>query len=204
MIKALLEYARVNTRGRDLTPVDAEAVLARVLHNMRFRIKESQAGVVGTTKITHDPLPTVMADSVQLEQVFQNLIGNALKFRGDAAPRIHIAAECEEDAKSRSDVTVGATSETATMCRFSVRDEGIGIDPKHADEIFQVFRRLHTRDEYEGTGIGLAICKRIVERHGGRIWVESEPGEASTFFFTLPKSVPNGVAFSSQGDSEDL
>jgi PAS domain S-box-containing protein len=179
MIKALLEYARVNTRGQALVPVDVEDVLARVLHNMRFRIDESQA------EITYDALPAVMADSVQLEQVFQNLVGNALKFHDDAPPRIHIAAECGVDAEGR-EVTVAPEPEVTMMCRFSVRDEGIGIAPEHTEEIFRVFRRLHTRDEYEGTGIGLAICKRIVERHGGRIWVVSELGEGSTFFFTLP------------------
>ncbi len=175
MIKALLEYARVNTRGQALMPVDAEDVLVRVLHNMRFSIEESH------TEIVYDALPTVMADSVQLEQVFQNLIGNALKFHGDAPPRIYIAAKCGVDAEGRE-----APPETALMCCFSVRDEGIGVDPKHAEEIFQIFRRLHTRDEYEGTGIGLAVCKRIVERHGGRIWLTSELGKGSTFFFTLP------------------
>jgi PAS domain S-box-containing protein len=188
MIKALLEYARVNTRGRALAPVDAEDILARVLHNMRFRIEDGQAEDAGAIEITHDPLPTVMADAVQLEQVFQNLIGNALKFHGDGPPRVHIAAKCGVDVVPNA---------VTTMCRFSVHDEGIGIDPKHAEEIFQVFRRLHTRDEYEGTGIGLAICKRIVERHGGHIWVKSEFGKGSTFFFTLP-AAPTGATAPSQ------
>jgi light-regulated signal transduction histidine kinase (bacteriophytochrome) len=110
-----------------------------------------------------------MADQTQLGQLLQNLIGNALKFQGDQPPHIHVAAEREED-----------------MWRFSVRDNGIGIDPEYADQVFVIFRRLHGRDDYKGTGIGLAVCKSIVERHGGRIWVESVKGEGATFYFTLP------------------
>ncbi len=120
--------------------------------------------------MTHDPLPAVLADPTQLRQVFQNLIANAVKFRREGVPpRVHVAAERD-----------------GGMVRFSVADNGIGIDPQYFDQIFVVFRRLHAQMEYEGTGIGLAIVKRIVERHGGRIWVESEPGRGSTFFFTLP------------------
>jgi signal transduction histidine kinase len=111
-----------------------------------------------------------MADERQLVQVLQNLISNAIKFRADAPPRIHVSAEERED-----------------EWEFAVRDNGIGIDPSHADRIFEIFKRLHTRAEYPGTGIGLAICKKTVERHGGRIWVESQPGQGSTFRFTLPK-----------------
>jgi light-regulated signal transduction histidine kinase (bacteriophytochrome) len=118
----------------------------------------------------HDSLPTVMADEGQLAQVFQNLITNAIKFRREGVPpQVHVSAEREGD-----------------EWVFSVADNGIGIAPEQVDRIFQVFQRLHTKDEYEGTGIGLALCRRIVERHGGRIWVESEPGEGSTFTFTLP------------------
>jgi light-regulated signal transduction histidine kinase (bacteriophytochrome) len=118
--------------------------------------------------ITHDPLPTVYGDATRLGQVWQNLLGNALKFCKEPSPRIHIAVQQE-----------------GHYWRFAVQDNGIGIDPRHAERIFQVFQRLHSRSEYPGTGIGLAICKRIVEQHGGRIWVESEPGKGATFFFTL-------------------
>jgi signal transduction histidine kinase len=117
------------------------------------------------------PLFTGHGDAGQLGLVLQNLIGNALKFRSQAPPRIHIAARREEG-----------------QWEFTVRDNGIGLEPRHAERIFQVFQRLHTRSEYPGTGIGLAICKKIIERHGGRIWVESAPGQGTTFFFTLPAS----------------
>jgi len=125
-------------------------------------------GETGTV-IDHDPLPTVRGDSIQLGQVFQNLIGNAIKFRGNAPPRIH----------------VGARRNNGEWV-FEVRDNGIGIDPRNFERIFVLFQRLHTRQEYPGTGMGLAICKKIIERHGGRIWVESKPGEGTAFFFTLP------------------
>jgi len=119
--------------------------------------------------ITHDPLPTVMADGMQLVQLFQNLISNAIKFHGEERPRIHISAKQEEN-----------------EWVLSVRDNGIGIDPEYHERIFLIFQRLHGRGEYAGTGIGLAICKRIAERHGGRIWVQSELGKGSTFYFTIP------------------
>lgn len=163
MINDLLDYSRVDTRGKHFEPTDCEAVLDRTLENLKMVVEESGAVV------SHDPLPTVMADNVQLIQLFQNLIGNAIKFCGKEPPRIHILAE----QKGKEWV-------------FSVRDNGIGIDPEYAERIFQIFQRLHSRKEYPGTGIGLAICRRIVERHGGHIWVKSQPGTGSTFYFTIP------------------
>ncbi|MEJ5199804.1 MAG: ATP-binding protein, partial [Anaerolineae bacterium] len=169
LINALLEYSRVTTRGRPPHPTDANAALADALWNLQVTIQEANATV------THDPLPTVLADSTQLMQLFQNLIGNAIKFRGTEPPAVHISARPAAD-----------SGPTVKMWEFSVRDNGIGIDPKYHDRIFGVFQRLHTQQQYPGTGIGLAVCKKIVERHGGRIWVESEPGKGSTFYFTLP------------------
>ena len=163
LINDLLTYSRVGTRGKPFAPTDCVAVLDRALANLKVAIEESGAVV------THDGLPTVMADEVQLAQVFQNLIGNAIKFRSDLRPEIHVGVE-------------GRDGEWL----FSVRDNGIGIDARHFERIFVIFQRLHNRVEYPGTGIGLAICKKIVERHGGRIWVESEPGGGSTFYFSIP------------------
>lgn len=163
LINDLLAYSRVRTKGREFAPTDGEAVLKSALANLQVAITESGAS------ITHDPLPVVLADEGQLVQLFQNLIGNAIKFRGEASPRVHISAE-----------------RRGLDWRFTVRDRGIGIEPEYAERIFMIFQRLHSRGEYPGTGIGLAICKRIVERHGGRIWVESQPGKGSTFSFTIP------------------
>ena len=163
MIDGLLEYSRVETRGNPFELIDLEVVLEDVLADLDVRIEETDA------EITADSLPAVTADVSQLRQVFQNLLQNAIEYSGDRAPRVRITAE---RASSRWIV--------------SVADEGIGISPDDQDRIFEVFQRLHSRDEYAGTGIGLALCKRIVERHGGEIWVESTPGEGSTFSFTLP------------------
>jgi signal transduction histidine kinase len=163
LICDLLAYSRVQTRGKPFEPTDAEQGLNLTLKNLQTAIEESNA------KITHDPLPTVVVDEVQLVQVFQNLIGNAIKFRGDEPPRIHVSAE-----------------KGANKWIFLVSDNGIGIDPQYAEKIFGIFQRLHGAREYPGTGIGLAVCKRIVERHGGRIWVDSEPGKGATFYFTIP------------------
>jgi PAS domain S-box-containing protein len=163
LISDLLAYSRVGSRGETLEKVELEGVMARTTDVLRSAIEESGATV------THDPLPAVHADPVQIGQVLQNLVGNALKFRGQAPPHVHVGVE-RRDAE----------------WVISVHDNGIGIAPEYAQRIFVIFQRLHTRAEYEGTGIGLAICKKIVERHGGRIWVESQPGHGSTFYFTLP------------------
>ncbi len=163
LIDSLLVYARVGTNALTLELTDCEAVVDCVLTNLKEAVSESGA------VITHAPLPTVMADASQLTQVFQNLIGNAIKFRGTELPRIHVAAEPREN-----------------EWLFSVRDNGIGIDPQYRDCIFEISQRLHSRTEYPGTGLGLAICKKAVERHDGRIWVESEPGKGATFYFTIP------------------
>lgn len=164
LISDLLAFSRVGTRGRPFTETDSVAALAKALANLQLTIEESGAG------ITYGELPTVMADAPQLVQVFQNLIGNAIKFRGTEPPGIRIMAE-----------------ESDREWTFSVADNGIGIEPQYAQRIFILFQRLHNRTEYSGTGIGLAICKKIVERHGGRIWVESEQGRGATFYFTIPK-----------------
>lgn len=163
LINDLLEYSRVGTQGRPLEPVESSSVLEQAVSNLRVAIGESG------TSVTHGRLPRVMGDFNQLSQLFQNLISNAIKFRGDDSPQIHI-----------SGMRVGESWE------MSVRDNGIGIEPQHADRIFGMFKRLHGRGEYPGTGIGLAICSKIVERHTGKIWVESELGKGATFIFTLP------------------
>ena len=163
LINDLLTYSRVDTRGVSLQPVDVEQVLDDVLENLQFRVEETEAGII------RHPLPIVPGDKSQLEQLFQNLIDNALKFRGNEPPRVEVGAE-----KGDGEWV------------FSVKDNGIGMDSRFKDRVFIIFQRLHTRDEYEGTGIGLAVSKRIVERHGGEIWYESEPGEGTTFYFTIP------------------
>jgi len=168
LINDLLTYSRMGTRAKPFEPTNCETILQQSLENLKMTMEESGA------RVTHDSLPTVMADSSQLEQLFQNLIGNAIKFRGEEPPRVHISA-----------------SSNGNLWVFSVRDNGIGIDPEFKERIFVIFQRLHGKGKYPGTGIGLAICKKIVERHGGNIWVESKPGKGSTFYFTLPKSGAN-------------
>ncbi|HXX35486.1 MAG TPA: histidine kinase N-terminal 7TM domain-containing protein [Thermodesulfobacteriota bacterium] len=163
LINDLLAYSRVGTRGHPFEPIHCETILEGVLRNLKVTMEESGAVV------THDSLPTVMADRSQLGQLFQNLIGNAIKFRGNERPRIHVSA-----------------NRNGNGWTFSVRDNGIGIAPEYTERIFIIFQRLHGREQYPGTGIGLAICKKIVERHGGRIWVESTPEKGATFYFTLP------------------
>jgi PAS domain S-box-containing protein len=164
LINDLLAYSRVNTQGKTFETIDSHAVFGKALQNLSATIEENRAIV------SNDDLPMVRADATQLSQLFQNLIGNAIKFRGSEPPRIRVSAD-----------------DLGREWRFSVRDNGIGIDTQYTDKVFVIFQRLHTRQEYSGTGIGLAICKRIVERHNGRIWFESEPGKGSTFYFTLPK-----------------
>ncbi|MBX3747752.1 MAG: PAS domain S-box protein [Verrucomicrobiae bacterium] len=162
LIDDLLEFSRVGTRGGKFQRITVGTALAEALRNLAVALEESGG------RIVNDPLPEVEADPTQLTQLFQNLIGNAIKFRGPEAPRVQIGAE-----------------RRGGWWEISVRDNGIGIEPQYFERLFRIFQRLHTRREYPGTGIGLAICRRIVERHGGRIWVESKPGEGTTFFFTL-------------------
>jgi signal transduction histidine kinase len=163
LVNDLLAYSRISRANLEMQLTDCEMVLQKVLANLGAAIAESQASV------THDPLPSVVANHSQLVQVFQNLAGNAIKFRSGAAPRIHVSAEsCQDE------------------WIFSVRDNGIGIEEQFLQRIFQMFERLHSQTEYPGTGIGLTIAKQIVQRHGGRIWVESQAGKGSIFFFTIP------------------
>jgi signal transduction histidine kinase/CHASE3 domain sensor protein len=167
LINDLLALSRVNSRGAEFAPIECDSILGRVLHDLNTTIRETNA------LVECESLPTVAADEQQLGQLFQNLLGNALKFRAAATPHIRLCAEQQQ-----------------AMWLFTVQDNGIGIEPQHAEKIFVLFQRLHSRQKYDGTGIGLAICKKIVERHGGRIWVESEPGKGSTFKFTLPVTQP--------------
>jgi len=177
LITDLLQVSRVGTMAKPLRLTDAEAVLTSVLESLQTTIQASQAVVV------RESLPAVHADDLQLGQIFQNLIGNALKFHGDRASLIRVSAEVVEE-----------------MVRFAVADNGIGMQKDASGRIFQMFQRLHTREEYDGSGIGLAIAKKIVERHGGTIWFESVPGEGTTFYFTIrsaAKEVDGGRAYSS-------
>ena len=164
LIRALLEYSRVGTRGGTFTVVPMQEVLDAVLQDLRVSIEESGA------TITQDELPVLVADRTQMIQLLQNLIGNAIKFSGGQPPRVHVGAR-----------------DTGSAWEISVRDEGIGIEERYFERIFQIFQRLHGPAEYQGTGIGLAVCRRIVERHGGTIRVTSAPGAGSTFTFTIPR-----------------
>lgn len=175
LIQDLLTYSRVGTHGADFAPTECAVALERALANLSLAIEESGA------RITHDALPVVHGDLVQLTQLFQNLIGNAIKFRGDRLPEIH----------------VGATSRGGEW-ELTIQDNGIGIAPQDFQRIFVVFQRLHSREKYPGTGIGLAVCKKIVERHGGRIWVNSKLGKGTTFHIALP--APAGTIGSPEGD----
>jgi signal transduction histidine kinase len=165
LINDLLTFSRIGTSTKKFAKTDCSDVLRRTLENLQYRIRESGA------VLTFDNLPSVIADELQIGMVFQNLISNAIKFHRDEIPRIHVSAKCE-----------------GSDWIFSVSDNGIGMEKEFLDRIFVMFQRLHTKDEYPGTGIGLSICKKVVERHGGHIWVESEFGKGSTFYFKLPKN----------------
>jgi light-regulated signal transduction histidine kinase (bacteriophytochrome) len=162
LISDLLQYSRLHTRGREPEMIGAQDALDLAVANLERVIGEQGA------VITNDELPQVLADQSQLVQLFQNLLSNAIKFRRVEAPRVHISAEPSDG-----------------RWQFSVRDNGIGIESRYQTKVFDVFERLHTQAEYPGTGIGLALCRRIVERHGGRIWFDSKPGQGTTFHFTL-------------------
>ncbi|HEX9996635.1 MAG TPA: ATP-binding protein [Abditibacterium sp.] len=165
LIHDLLLYSRVGSKGKPFERVPGEKILAGALQNISVALREGEA------KVSHDPLPVWKCEASQIELVFQNLLSNALKFRGDRAPCIHISC---------------APSDDSLFWVISVTDKGIGIETQYFERIFVMFQRLHNRTEYAGTGIGLAICKKIVERHGGTVWVKSEIGQGSTFFFSLP------------------
>jgi len=168
LIQSLLSYSRLGSDAGNLEPTDYNAVLAGALSNLIAAIEASGATV------TPEPLPTVMANPSLLIQVFQNLVGNAIKFAGDEPPEIHVGVSLE-----------------GSEWRFSVKDNGIGIEPPYFDRIFRIFQRIDSSADRPGAGIGLANCKKIVEHHGGRIWVESKPGKGSTFFFTIPVRMPS-------------
>jgi len=163
LITDLLAYSRVGRRDKEFKETSCEVVLDHALSNLQLVIEQSSAVV------TRDPLPVVTGDDSQLAQLFLNLIGNAVKFCKNRTPHIHVSAKRKRN-----------------QWVLSVRDNGIGIEPEYYERIFSIFQRLHGRQEYPGTGIGLSICRKVVERHGGRIWVESEPDQGSTFYFTIP------------------
>jgi len=166
LIKDLLEYSRVTSRGETFKPVHCEGVVQHAIDNLKTAIEESGVKI----RLPEESLPMIMGDKTQLIQLFQNLIGNAIKFRSEQPPEVQIGVE----------------PDGGNMWQFSIKDNGIGMDMQYADKIFTIFQRLNTAEEYEGTGVGLALCKKIVERHDGRIWVESKLGKGSTFYFTLP------------------
>jgi len=165
LIQDLLAYSRAGTNGKGLREVSTEKALKDALSNLRATIQESGA------LVTHDSLPAVTSDDTQLVQVFQNLVGNAIKYRSADVPHVHVSA----------------TKNGGKDWIFSVRDNGLGIEPQYFERIFVLFQRLHGREQFKGTGIGLTICKKIVERLGGRIWVESQPEKGSIFYFSLPE-----------------
>jgi len=169
LINDLLLFSRVHTRGKEFEFTDFKDVLATATNNLRMQIDENEA------IITHDPLPTIMVDRAQITQVLQNLISNGIKFhRDEESPRVHVSAMENDDEWT-----------------ISVQDNGIGIESQYYDRLFIIFQRLNEKGKYPGTGIGLAICKRIIERHNGRIWLESELGTGSTFYISIPKNLKN-------------
>jgi len=169
LIDGVLVYSRVGTKGVPFQPVEMEKVLQDVLDNLKTSIEETKA------RVTHDPMPVIRADPTQMMQLFQNLLANAIKFRREGeSPVIHVFAKQERQ-----------------EWVFSVKDNGIGIDPELFGRLFVLFSRLQPSDKYPGTGVGLAVAKRVVDRHGGRIWVESQPGSGSTFYFTIPMKKEN-------------
>ncbi len=169
LIDDLLSYTRLGARSILLEPVPVQAVVEEALTNLKITLEETKAAV------TCGPMPEVEADRTHLVLLFQNLIGNGVKFNGGRKPKVHVGAREERD-----------------RWVFSVADNGIGIEPRYFDKIFVVFQRLHAREEYPGTGIGLALCKKVVEQHKGKIWVDSEPGKGSTFYFTIPRTPSGG------------
>jgi light-regulated signal transduction histidine kinase (bacteriophytochrome) len=169
LINALLTYATVGTKHKELKPTNSNDLVELATTNLQVEIEGSYAIV------THDPLPTLRVDPIQMVQLFQNLIGNGIKFCRGEPPHVHISAE-----------------QKGTGWVFSVSDNGIGIEPENLTCIFDIFQRLHSSSEFQGSGIGLATCKKIVEYHGGQIWVESEPAIGSTFYFTIPAKENEG------------
>ncbi|MFA5353594.1 MAG: CHASE domain-containing protein [Thermodesulfovibrionales bacterium] len=182
LIRDLISYSSVTTGEKEFRPVDCNALLAAVLKSLAPAVAEAMA------HISSDPLPVITADPVQMAQVFRNLISNAVKFRGDAALQVHVSAVPVQEFQPGRDLPAEIGGHLRAMGRgwvFSVRDNGIGIDPQYHGKIFRIFQRLHPRMSYPGTGMGLAICKKVIERHGGQLWVESGAGKGSTFFFTI-------------------
>lgn len=171
LINDLLAYSRLSSKAKPLEPTDVNLVVDQAIANLKVLIRKSEV------ELTREDFPTVMADRIQMTQLFQNIIGNAIKFRGPEPPRVHISVE------------VGNAEWV-----FCVSDNGIGIEPQYHRRIFEIFQRLHGREEYGGTGIGLSIVKKIVERHGGRVWVASEPGKGTRFSFTIPASDQDQVS----------
>jgi signal transduction histidine kinase len=164
LINDLLSYSRVGTRAQPFTEFETGPLVEEAISNLQIMIKKNNA------RIKVDPMPRITGDRLQFLQLFQNLISNAIKFRGKDPPQVEISAKKQD-----------------TEWLFSVKDNGIGIEPQYKERIFLIFQRLHSQKDYSGTGIGLAVCKKVVDRHGGKIWVESEPGKGSTFFFTIPE-----------------